>query len=230
VSSATFPIVIVALFATRCPGVQGGGPACVRRAFRLKALCRSDDVAQTARASRIPHIARTSTRGNVVANPRHRRRGAVQLELSTDRRLGVAEAVADLPYPTRQLLPHEDAHIGRREPNAVGIEIDVANRTPSALKYTTSHSASGQNRRSPGGIRCSAASVSRALTVTRSTAFPAPPLAGQRTTESGIGSGSGQQQLDIASSVSALECTPESSHHEDPVTATGDRLESSPNA
>src|SRR5579859_6385868 len=72
----------------------------------------------------------------------------------------------------------------------------IEKRVSCALKYTTSQLASGQNRYSAGTNRCSARSVSSALTVRSSTAVPGAPLAGQRTV-TGPSAFSGQQQLDI---------------------------------
>ena len=54
------------------------------------------------------------------------------------------------------------------------------NGWPSAPKYTTSQPASGQKRYSEVQRRRRAPSVNSALTVSRSTADPAEPLAGQR--------------------------------------------------
>jgi hypothetical protein len=60
-------------------------------------------------------------------------RATRRLDVRAYRGFRFAEAVANQTLAERALLPHHDAHIGRRE------------AAPSALKYTTSQPASWQN-------------------------------------------------------------------------------------
>src|SRR5712691_5233932 len=89
----------------------------------LDTLHGSDDVAQTARAAGVPHLARTALRRDVLAHAFHRMRRTVRLNLVANGCFCFAEAVADQPIAEWLLLPHGDAHIAAAITRAECVEV-----------------------------------------------------------------------------------------------------------
>ena len=87
----------------------------------------SDHIAEAASAARVPDLACAAARGDVFTNPVDRARRSASFELRADRRLGLAEAVADLTLARRAFLPDRHSQIGRGEPRARVVEVhDIA--------------------------------------------------------------------------------------------------------